>query len=72
MAKVQTKKAAPPVKTRMAAFKLTPEQYESIEGRAKARGMYMGTWMRSIVLQAAAAPRNGRYIRIHEPDGALT
>jgi hypothetical protein len=67
---VKTK--AIPAKTRIAAFKLTPEQYATVEARAEERGMRVGTWMRSIVLQAASAPRNGRYIRLHEPNGAIS
>ena len=71
MAKSQAKTRAIPAKTRIAAFKLTPEQYATVEERAEARGMRVGTWIRSIVLQAATAPRNGRYLRIHEPNGTV-
>jgi len=60
------------VKTRMVAFKLTPDQYSAIEKRAEERGMRMGPWMRLIVLQVAAAPKNGHFVKIREPNGATT
>lgn len=72
MAKTRVKTKALPVKTKIAGFKLTPEQYALIEARAARRGLPISAWMRAILLQAASAPMNGRYIRIHEPDGAIT
>ena len=72
------KKVAPaettvvPTKTKIAAFKITPEQYTMIEERAARRGMRVGPWMRGVVLQAANAPTNGRFIRVYEPSGATS
>jgi predicted DNA binding CopG/RHH family protein len=61
-----------PVKTVAMGFKVTPEQYKAIEQRAAHNGMRLGTWMRSILLQAASQkPRKG-YLRIREPDGATS
>lgn len=64
------KKKAVSTKTKVAAFKVTPEQYETIEERAAQSGMHTAAWMRTIVLQAATTPRTGRIIKINEPDGA--
>lgn len=72
MAKSQAKTKAVPAKTRIAAFKVTPDQYTMIAERAEERGLPVGTWMRAIVLQAATAPKNGRFLRINEPSGATT
>ncbi len=72
MAKSQAKTKVVPAKTKIAAFKVTPEQYATIEKRAERRGMLVGPWMRAIVLQAAQAPSNKHFIRIHEPDGATS
>jgi hypothetical protein len=72
MAKSQAKTKAVHAKTRPVAFKVTPEQYEMIEERARQRGMLVGPWMRAVVLQAANAPSNGRFIRIYEPNGATS
>lgn len=65
-------KGVPAKKTKIAAFKVTPDQFAMIEERAEERGMLVGPWMRSIVLQAAKAPRQGSFIRINEPDGAMS
>lgn len=70
MPKAKTKTV--PAKTKIAAFKVTPAQHAMIEARAAQRGMLAGPWMRSIVLQAASAPRNERFIQIHEPNGATS
>lgn len=43
-----------------------------IVARAEERGMPVGTWMRAIVVQAATAPKNGRFLRINEPSGVTT
>lgn len=72
MAKTPAKTKAIPAKKRIAAFRVTDEQYAAIEERAEQRGLPAGTWMRLIVLQATKAPRHGRFLRIHEPDGATT
>ena len=70
MAKSQAKTKAVPAKTKIAAFKVTPDQYAVIAKRAVRRGMLVGPWMREIVLQAARAPINDPIIHIREPDGA--
>lgn len=70
-AKTQRKKAVS-VKTKTLAFKVSPEQYAAIEERAASSGLFTGTWIRAIVLQAAMTPKNGRFIKINEPDGATT
>jgi len=72
MAKSQAKTKAVPTKTKIAAFKVTPEQYAMIEKRAERRGVLVGPWMRAVVLQAAKAPTNGHFIRIYEPDGTTS
>ena len=72
MPKAQAKPKAVPAKTRSISFKVTPEQYALIEARAEHRGMLVGPWLRSIVLQAATAPSNKHFIRIQEPNGATT
>ena len=59
-------------KTKVASFKLTPEQYRLLEQRAKQRGMRTGAWMRSILIQAASKSAHEGYLRIREPDGATT
>lgn len=60
------------MKTRFVGLKLTPDQYRVIEQRAERRGMRASVWMRSILLQAASRPSSDGYLRIREPDGALT
>jgi hypothetical protein len=61
-----------PVKTKTVGFKLTVDQHKELERRAAHSGVRLGTWMRSILLQAASQkPRKG-YLRIREPDGATT
>jgi len=72
MAKTQKKTKSVPAKTHIAAFKVTPEQHAMIVARAEERGLPAGPWMRAIVLQAATAPKNGRFLRINEPSGATT
>lgn len=61
-----------PVKTKIAAVKLTPAQYKAIEQRAEQCGVRVSVWMRSILLQAANRQASEGYIRIREPDGATT
>lgn len=60
------------LKTKFAGLKLTPEQYRSIEARAERCKVDMSSWMRSILTQAASKPSKNGYIRVREPDGALT
>lgn len=60
------------VKTRVAGVKLTAEQYRKIEQRAELCKVSMSAWMRSILLQAASKPAREGYLRLREPDGALT
>jgi hypothetical protein len=64
----------PAPKTKIAAFKLTAEQYQLIAQRADRCGVRMGAWMRSVVLQAASRPRpqGEGYLRIREPNGVTT
>lgn len=66
------KAVSPAQKTRFVGIKFTPEQYRAIEQRAERRGMRASVWMRSILLQAASRPLSDGYLRIREPDGALT
>jgi hypothetical protein len=61
-----------PLKTRTVGFKLTAEQYRDLEQRAAHSGLRLGTWMRSILLQAASQKSRKGYLRIREPDGATT
>jgi len=56
-------------KTKIAAFKLTPEQYKLIDQRAKQCGVRTSVWMRSILLQAANRQPSEGYLRIREPNG---
>jgi len=70
MTPTRTKANGIVAKTRVLCFKVTPEQYDLIVGRAEQRGVPISLWMRSILVQATKSPKNGRYIRIHEPDGA--
>ncbi len=79
MAKSRAKKKAAtaetavvPVKTKVIAFKVTPEQHAMIVKRAERRGLLVGPWMRGVALRAAKAPTNGNFIRIYEPDGATS
>lgn len=59
-----------PAKTRAVGFKVTPEQHREMADRARHSGAHLGSWMRSILLQAVAQkPRKG-HLRIREPDGA--
>lgn len=59
-----------PIKIRAVGFKVTPEQYREMADRAQRSGARLGSWMRSVVLQAVAQkPRKG-HLRIREPDGA--
>lgn len=56
-------------KSKKAEVKLTPDQYEMIVKRAERCGIRLTTWMRSILMQAAASrAANDGYIRIREPD----
>lgn len=71
MAKSHAKTRAVAAKTQVASCKLAPEQYALIKGRAEEQGIRVGVWMRSILLQAANAPRNGSFIKIREPNGSL-
>lgn len=61
-----------PVKTKIAAVKLTPEQYRGLEQRAEHCGVRLSAWMRSILLQAASQKPHKGHLRIREPDGATT
>jgi hypothetical protein len=62
-----------PTKQKLVAFKVTLEQYRTIELRAERRGVRVSTWMRSILVQAASQVSDDGYIRkLREPDGALT
>ena len=72
MAKSKAKTKAVLTKTKVVAFKVTPDQYAAIVKRAERRGMLVGPWMRGVALQAAKAPTNGHFIRIYEPDGATS
>lgn len=56
-------------KTKLASFKLTPEQYKMIDARAKACGVRTSVWMRFILLQAASRQASEGYLRIREPNG---
>jgi hypothetical protein len=55
-------------RTKVAAFKITPEQYRVIEQRAERCGVRVSAWMRSIVLQAASRPAKEGHIRVQEPN----
>lgn len=70
MANASTK--TPLVKSKIAAFKITPEQHRMIEQRAEKCGVKAGTWMRVIVLQAVGSRANDGFLRIREPDGSMT
>ncbi len=61
-----------PTKTKVIAFKVTPDQYTMIIKRAERRGLLVGPWMRGVALRAAKAPSQGHFIRIYEPDGATS
>lgn len=66
-----------PSRSKIASFKLTPEQHRLIDQRARKCGVRMSVWMRSILLQAASAEparvgRGGGYLHIREPDGATS
>ena len=61
-----------PTKTKVIAFKVTPDQYMMIVKRAERRGLLVGPWMRGVALRAAKAPTSGNFIRIYEPDGATS
>jgi hypothetical protein len=61
-----------PLKTRVAGVKLTSEQYRVIEQRAERCKVSVSVWMRSVLMQAASRPAKNGYLRIHEPDGAMT
>lgn len=59
-----------PEKTVVSTFRTTPEQSRAMAERAAGSGVKLGTWVRSILVQAASQkPRKG-YLRIREPDGA--
>lgn len=61
-----------PLKRKQHNIRFDPEQYRILEQRAAQCGMRIGTWMRSILMQAATQkPRKG-YLHIREPDGATT
>lgn len=56
-------------KSEKVELKLTPDQRDMIVKRAERCGIRLTTWMRSILLQAAASrAANDGYIRIREPD----
>lgn len=61
--------------TEVSSIKMTPEQRRIINQRAKACGVRVSVWMRSILMQAAQSanrqPSDG-YLRIREPDGVTT
>jgi len=57
-------------KTKVASFKLTPEQYKLIDQRAERCGVTMSAWMRGILLQAVSRQPSEGYLRIREPDGS--
>ena len=61
-------------KTKFVGIKFTAEQHRMIEQRAERCKVSMSAWMRSVLLQAASRPTTSRpgYLRIREPDGALT
>lgn len=69
---VQRPNSTKPAKTRLATFKLTPEQYKLIEQRAERCKVSMSAWMRAILLQAASRPARKGYLHIPEPNGSLT
>jgi hypothetical protein len=60
------------VKSKLASFKLTPEQYKMIDAKAKQCGVRMSVWMRTILLQAASRNSSEGYLRIREPNGTIT
>jgi hypothetical protein len=60
-------------KTKLVAFKLTPEQYRLVEQRAEKCGVRVSAWMRSIVLQTAVSrPGKDGNLTVREPNGATT
>jgi hypothetical protein len=60
-------------KTKLVAFKLTPEQYRLIEKRAERAGVRVSAWLRSIVLQAAnSRPGEDASLTVREPNGVTT
>lgn len=70
--KANGSKSKIPARTRIANCKVTPAQYETLERRAAECGLSMAAWMRHILLQAASRPAKDGYLRIHEPNGAMT
>jgi len=60
------------VKTKVATVKLSPEQHRAIEQRAKKCGVRVSMWMRSILVQAATRKPDAGFLRIREPDGAMS
>lgn len=59
-------------KTKVATLRLTPDQYRSIESRAKKCGVRVSEWIRAIVMQAATRKSDEGYLRIREPDGVIS
>jgi hypothetical protein len=61
-------------KTKFVGIKFTAEQYRMIEQRAERCKVSKSAWMRAVLLQAAdrSATSKPGYVRIREPDGALT
>jgi hypothetical protein len=52
------------VRTKIAAFRVTADQYKLIDQRAKQCGVRLGVWMRFILLQAASRKPSEGYLRI--------
>jgi uncharacterized protein (DUF1778 family) len=67
-----------PPKTKAAAIRLTPDQYQLIEQRAERCKVSVSVWMRSILMQAASRSSRDEsgahdgYLRIREPNGDLS
>jgi hypothetical protein len=60
-------------KTKLVAFKITPEQYHLIEQRAEKCGVRVSVWMRTIVSQAAISrPGKDGDLIVREPNGATS
>ena len=59
-------------KTKMLTVKVTPEQYRIVTQRAEQCEVRRGTWIRSILLQAATSKADKGYLRIREPEGETT
>lgn len=63
-----------PAKTKFVGIKFTDEQHRMIAQRAERCKVSMSAWMRAILLQAASSSNASKpgYLRIKEPNGALT